>query len=314
MQEKFVGRHIIAMDELSREEIEYILEISREMEANRDNYSDLLRGVIVASLFFEPSTRTRMSFESAAHRLGASVISTTGVKFSSLYKGETLYDTAKMVSAYADVIVMRHPEQGAAHALAKGADKPILNAGDGPGDHPTQTLLDLYTIQKNKGTLDGLKVGFVGDLKYGRTVHSLSTALRYFGGEQYFVSPPQLAMPDKYLSQLDDSGIPYHIAEQLDDVLPELDVLYVTRVQKERFDDEEEYERLKHFYVIDQATLTKAKPDMAIMHPLPRVGEIKEEVDSLPNAIYFEQAKNGVPVRMALLALVTGKWGGQSVS
>jgi len=273
----------------------------------RHDQPDLLKGVIMASLFFEPSTRTRLSFETAAHRLGASVVSTTGMNFSSLFKGETLFDTAAVIGGYVDILVMRHPEQGSARLLADGTDKPVINGGDGPGDHPTQTMLDLYTILKNKGRLEGLKIGFVGDLKYGRTVHSLATALRFFGPEIYFIAPDALKMPDSYKAKLDAAGVKYHETADLDDCLGELDIMYVTRVQKERFDDEEEYERLKHAYVISREIVERGKSDLAIMHPLPRVGEVKEEVDAMPNAIYFEQAWNGIPIRKALLAMVAGR-------
>ncbi|HDS11618.1 MAG TPA: aspartate carbamoyltransferase, partial [Candidatus Wirthbacteria bacterium] len=228
-------------------------------------------------------------------------------KFSSLYKGEIIQDTAKVISGYADVLVMRHPEKGSAHALAEGSDVPILNGGDGPGEHPTQTMLDLYSILKEKGTLDNLKIGFVGDLKYGRTVHSLANALRFFHPTLYFISPQALAMPDKYKKTLDKAAVNYHETEKLEEYLKEIDVLYVTRIQKERFEDPAEYEKYKHVYVIDKKIISKSKPSISVMHPLPRVGEISTDVDNLPNAIYMQQAWNGVPIRMALLALVTGK-------
>ncbi|OIP95132.1 aspartate carbamoyltransferase [Candidatus Wirthbacteria bacterium CG2_30_54_11] len=302
----FKGRDIISIEDFDREDLMYVMKTAELMETN--DYSDLLKGMIIATLFFEPSTRTRFSFETAALKLGAQVITTSSAQFSSLYKGETLFDTAAVIGGYADVLVMRHPEKGSAHALAAGTDKPVINGGDGPGEHPSQTLLDLYTIMTEKGTLDSLHIGFVGDLKNGRTVHSLVTALKFFNPTLYFIAPKALAIPEEYKKMLDDAAITYHVTESLDEYLDKIDVLYVTRIQKERFSDPAEYEKLKHVYVIDRNTLSQAKPDISIMHPLPRVGEIKEEIDDTKNAVYFRQAWNGVPVRMALLALVTGKF------
>ncbi len=302
----FKGRDIISIEDFTREDFMYVMKAAEIME--KEDHSDLMRGMLMASLFFEPSTRTRFSFETAMRRMGGDVITETSVQFSSLYKGETLQDTGAMVGGYVDVVVMRHPEKGSARALADGTDKPVLNGGDGPGEHPTQTLLDLYTILSERGTLDNVKIGLVGDLKYGRTVHSLASALRFFNPTFYFIAPQALQMPDIYKTKLENAAVKYYETEDLDKYLGELDVMYITRIQKERFSDPAEYEKYKHVYVIDRSVLSRAKPDVTVMHPLPRVGEIKEEIDDMPNAAYFRQAKNGVPVRQALLALVTGRF------
>ncbi len=236
------------------------------------------------------------------------MITAVGMKFSSLYKGETLHDTGKMMEAYADVVAMRHPELGSVQELAAAASVPVLNGGDGPGQHPTQALLDLYTIFAEKGKVDGLKVALSGDLKYGRTVHSLCFLLGLYDVEMVFIAPNELKMPEKVTKFLDEKGIKYTETEDFDGAIAEgVDVLYCTRIQKERFADASEYERLKSVFVLDKAKAMTGKDDMTIMHPLPRVGEIKEDVDELPGAAYFRQARNGITVRMALLAMVLGK-------
>lgn len=263
---------------------------------------DRLKGKILAALFYEPSTRTRLSFEAAMNRLGGSVISAEGIQFSSLYKGETIEDTMKIVGGYADIICMRHPEAGSADRAAAASPVPFINAGDGPGQHPTQALLDLYTIQKEHGSVDGIHIAMVGDLRYGRTVHSLSYLLGLYKNVTFtLVSPSELTMPEKVTSFYKEHGIQF---TETDDIAAALDAdfIYMTRVQQERFADKSEYERLKLKYILTADMLKNKK--CKILHPLPRVGEISEDVDALPNAAYFRQAKNGVPVRMALLEML----------
>lgn len=298
--------HLLSTKQLSRGDAEEILRVAAEMEKIRDKGgSDLLKNKILASLFYEPSTRTRLSFETAMHRLGGSVITTEGVQFSSLYKGETIEDTMTMVSQYADIIAMRHPEQGSADRAIRTSKVPFINAGDGPGQHPTQALLDLFTIKKELKDIDGIHVAMVGDLLYGRTVHSLSYLLGLFKNVRFtLVSPKELPMPEKVTSFYKEKGLTYVEKDDIKDAL-DADIIYMTRVQKERFKDEKEYDRLKLKYVLTGSML-KGKKGI-VMHPLPRVGEIATDVDALPNAAYFRQAKNGVPVRMALLAMLLGK-------
>ncbi len=265
---------------------------------------DRLKGKILAALFYEPSTRTRLSFESAMLRLGGSVITADGFQFSSMYKGESIEDTIMMAGGYSDIICMRHPEQGSADKAASVSPVPFINAGDGPGQHPTQALLDLYTIQKERGTIDGLHVAMVGDLKYGRTVHSLVFLLGLYKNVRFtFIAPDALPMPDKVTSFLKEKKIPYEETTDLSAGL-DADILYMTRVQKERFDNVDEYEKLKLKYVLTAPQLKGKK--VTVMHPLPRVGEISTDVDKLPTAAYFRQARNGIPVRMALLAGLLG--------
>jgi aspartate carbamoyltransferase catalytic subunit len=301
----FKGRDIISIRDFSKDELLYVLKIAKKMDKNP--FQNLLKGKILATLFFEPSTRTRLSFETSMNRLGGSVIGFAESGVSSVKKGETLWDTIKTVDQYADIIVQRHPIEGAARLAAESAEIPVINAGDGANQHPTQTLLDLYTIQKNKGKVEGLTIGFVGDLKYGRTVHSLAVALTHFKATMYFISPEALKMPQSYLDELDEKKIKYFETESLTNVAKNIDVLYVTRIQKERFPDPMEYEKYKNVYQLDKSTLKHCKKDVKIMHPLPRVGEINPDMDETPNAIYFQQAGNGIPVRKALLALVLGK-------
>lgn len=277
-------------------------EAAKMEEVLKRGGDESLKGKILASLFYEPSTRTRLSFETAMIRLGGQVITADGIQFSSLYKGESIEDTMKMVSQYADIIAMRHPEQGSADRAAAAASVPFINAGDGPGQHPTQALLDLYTIAKECGKVEGISIAMVGDLRFGRTVHSLSFLLGLFPGITFkFLAPAELAMPEKVTSFLDEKQLKYAAISSLEEAM-QCDVLYMTRIQQERFTDRSEYERLKNSYCL---TADIAKSGKAIiMHPLPRLQEIALDVDPLPNAAYFRQAGNGVPMRMALLKLL----------
>jgi aspartate carbamoyltransferase catalytic subunit len=297
----FKGRDIISIKDFSQKEIIHVLETAKKFEKSS---KELLKGKILAALFFEPSTRTRLSFESAMNRLGGKVIGFADSGVSSVKKGESLKDTIKVVDGFCDIIVIRHPEPGSAAIAAEAAKVPVINGGDGPNQHPTQTFLDLYTIKKNMGTISGLNVGFVGDLKYGRTVHSLAYALNKFGCKMYFVSPKSLRMPQKYLDEL---TVDYAEEENLLKVLPEIDILYITRIQKERFPTIFAYNNVKNAFILDNRILKYAKKGIKIMHPLPRVNEIQTELDKYHGSIYFQQAHNGVIVRKALLSLVLGK-------
>ncbi|MBW2992558.1 aspartate carbamoyltransferase [Candidatus Woesearchaeota archaeon] len=303
----FKNRDIISIDEIKTAEIIHILETAAKLEKRPK--PNLLRGYVLATLFYEPSTRTRLSFESAMNRLGGKVIGFADPKASSAAKGESLSDSVKVIQQYADIIVQRHPLEGSARLAADSADTPVINAGDGANQHPTQTLLDLYTIKKAHGRISKLKVAIVGDLKYGRTVHSLAKALARFRCEMFFVSPKSLRIPEEILEVLNKAGIKYSEHEKVEDVVGIVDILYSTRIQRERFPDQEEYEKVKNAYILDELIFLSAKPNLKIMHPLPRVNEIKQEVDNLKHAYYFEQAKNGVVVRQALLALLLGKMG-----
>ena len=300
----FKGRDIVSIRDFTKKDLLHILNRSKEMETNQP---DLLAGKILSVLFFEPSTRTRLSFESAMCRLGGKVIGFSDEKVSSVKKGETIWDTVKMADRYSDVIVIRSPIEGSARLAAEAASVPVINGGDGANQHPTQTLLDLYTIQKAKKKLNGLKIGFLGDLKYGRTVHSLAIALSHWEVNLYFIAPDALQMPEQYLKDLRENGIPCAQTNDVFAVSEELDVLYVTRIQQERFPDPMEYERYKNAYRLDRSLLEHVKKGMKIMHPLPRVGEISPELDETAHAVYFEQAGNGVTVRKAVLALVLGR-------
>lgn len=299
-------RHdFVTIADLSKEKIMYLLEMAQEFEKYPNR--ELLKGKVVATLFFEPSTRTRLSFETAANRLGARVIGFSDAKASSVSKGETLKDTVLMVSNYADVIVMRHYVEGAAQYASEVAPVPIVNAGDGAHMHPSQCLLDLYSIYKTQGTLDNLNIYLVGDLKYGRTVHSLITAMRHFNPTFHFVAPKELAMPDEYKIYCKEHGIKYvEHTEFNEDVIADADILYTTRVQKERFSDLMEYERVKNVYILKNSMLGKAKPNMKILHPLPRVNEIAYDVDDNPHAYYIQQAGNGLFAREAIFSHVLG--------
>ncbi len=301
----FENRDIISIRDFKRRELLHVLKTAKKIESKPN--PSLLKGKVMASLFFEPSTRTRLSFESAMRRLGGEVVGFAEPGTTSLKKGETLWDTIKMAERYADVIVMRHPVEGAARLAAEAANVPIINGGDGANQHPTQTLLDLYTIQKAKGKIEKLNVGFLGDLKYGRTVHSLAIALSHFKTNMYFISPEALKMPDSYLEELASKGIKYHEEKDLLKVSKELDILYATRIQKERFPDPLEYKKYAGIYRLDRSIIPHIKPSLKVMHPLPRVDEIHPELDETSHALYFEQAGNGIPIRQALLALVLGR-------
>ncbi|MCE5295970.1 MAG: aspartate carbamoyltransferase [Euryarchaeota archaeon] len=304
----FKGMDIVSIRDLSCEQIDEIMDLSEKMipYASGEKITKALDGKILSCLFFEPSTRTRMSFETAMNRLGGRSLDMGTPSMTSLAKGETLADTIRMLESYSDVIVLRHPHEGAARLASRFSQKPVINAGDGAGQHPTQTLLDLFTIKKNKGKMDGLKVAMVGDLKYGRTVHSLAEALTMFGAELSFIAPPSLQMPKDTIKQIEKMGGKPKVSSKLEDVIGETDVLYVTRIQKERFPDLAEYQKVAGIYRVDMDSLREAKSDMIIMHPLPRLDEIAPEVDRTPHAKYFDQAFNGVPVRMALLNLILG--------
>jgi len=302
---EFKGRNIISIKDFTREEIDYILKIAEAMEPIAKSGSDMLRGKMLATLFFEPSTRTRLSFEAAMHKLGGSTVGFAEPETASIKKGENLADTVRVVQNYADVLVLRHPLEGAARLAAEFADVPIINAGSGAEEHPTQALLDLYTILKEKSQIDGLNIALMGDLRYGRTVHSLAYALSLYNVRLHLVSPELLRMRREVLETVRGK---IEVVEKtgIEEALPEIDVLYVTRIQKERFPDLAEYAKVKGSYGIDLNMLKDAKENMIILHPLPRVEEIAAEVDSTPHARYFQQVWNGVVLRMALLALILG--------
>ncbi len=299
------NRSLVTIAEHSKDKILYLLEMAKQFELRPNR--QLLNGRIVATLFFEPSTRTRLSFETAANRLGAKVIGFSDPKATSSAKGETLKDTIKMVSSYADIIVMRHHLEGAARYASEVTNIPIVNAGDGANQHPSQTMLDLYSIYKTQGTLDNLNICLVGDLKYGRTVHSLLMAMRHFNPTFYFIAPEELKMPQEYKIYCEQHNIKY--IEQTDfneEVINNADILYMTRVQRERFTDLMEYERVKNIYILRAKMLENARPNMRILHPLPRVNEIAYDVDETPQAYYFQQAQNGLYAREAILCDVLG--------
>ncbi|MBS7653683.1 MAG: aspartate carbamoyltransferase [Candidatus Bathyarchaeia archaeon] len=302
---EFIGRDVISVKDFTREEVDYLLRIASEMEPLAESGSDILRGKIMATLFFEPSTRTKLSFEAAMYKLGGLVIGFSEPEASSMKKGENLADTVRVVEKYADIIVLRHPAEGAARFAAEYARIPVINAGSGAEEHPTQAFLDLYTIMKEKGRIDGLKVALMGDLRYGRTVHSLAYALSLYKIKLFLISPELLRMRREVL---EDVNARIDVSEYLgiEEVLPEIDVLYVTRIQKERFPDLAEYTKVRGSYSIDLNVLRRARSDLIILHPLPRVDEIASEVDSTPFARYFQQVRNGLVVRMALLALILG--------
>lgn len=306
---RFYGQHILEVAQFTRIDLEYIFAVAHEMHTmvERVGTFDLLKGKILANLFYEPSTRTASSFTASMERLGGSVIPISEVRYSSVAKGESLADTVRTLQCYSDVIVLRHPETGAAKKAAQFLKKPLINAGDGTGEHPTQALLDLFTIQEELGRLEGLTVTMLGDLKYGRTVHSLSRLLGLYGARLNYVSPEILRMPPALIQELRTAGVEQQEFSELNEILPQTDVLYVTRVQKERFENAQDYEIVKDAYVISPETMSRAKPQMVVMHPLPRVNEIAIEVDDDPRAAYFRQMEYGLYVRMALLAMVLGK-------
>lgn len=301
-------RHLINITDLSTQEIDELIAVAMDIIDNPEKYQEVAKHKILATLFFEPSTRTRLSFESAMLRLGGQVLGFSEANSSSAAKGETVGDTVRTVSQYADIIAMRHPKEGAPYAAVQMAEVPVINAGDGGHNHPTQTLTDLLTIYRERGSLENFTIGFCGDLKFGRTVHSLVSALaRYSGIRFVFISPEELKLP-KYLMEntLDKLGLPYEETTSLEEAMPKLDVLYMTRVQRERFFNEADYIRLKDTYILDTDKLKNAKKDLAILHPLPRVNEIAVDVDADPRARYFQQVANGRFVRMALIMKLLG--------
>lgn len=296
--------NLISIQDFSKEEKLHVLEAAKEFETNREQ--NFLAGKVIACLFFEPSTRTRLSFEAAVNRLGARVIGFPDAKNTSVSKGETLEDTIRIVSGYVDMIVMRHPMEGAAEIAANVASVPVVNAGDGANQHPTQTLLDMYSILKTQGRLDNLDINMVGDLRYGRTVHSLSEAMSDFNPHYTFTSPAELKMPQKYLDFLDSKGIKFDTDQSLQENLNNCDILYMTRVQQERFPSKEDYDRVKDTYRLTASMLENVRPNMKILHPLPRVTEIATDVDATPYAYYFQQARNGMYVRMSVISYLLG--------
>lgn len=298
------NRNLISITDFSKEEQLMVLDLAAEFEANP--IQKILDDYVVATLFFEPSTRTRLSFESAASRLGAKVIGFSSSASTSVSKGESLKDTILTVSSYSDIIVMRHPKDGSARYAAEVSPVPVINAGDGANQHPTQTLLDLYSIRQTQKTLDNLNIAFVGDLKYGRTVHSLSMALTQFNTTFHLVSPVELKLPSYVKRHIKEKNLAYHQYTELLEVIPKVDIIYMTRIQRERFSDPMEYEKVKNAYNLDNSMLDDARENLRILHPLPRVNEIAENVDANPKAYYFQQALNGVYVRQALLSLILG--------
>ncbi len=308
MTSQFQGRDLVHIGDLSLEEIHRILDVATDLGPAARGETTLRtgEGTVLGSLFFEPSTRTRLSFETAMARLGGASVGFADPDMTSVTKGETLADTVRVASTYADALVIRHPHEGAGRLASQFATVPVINGGDGAGQHPTQTLVDLYTIRAEKGRLDGNRVGILGDLRYGRTVHSLAHALARVGAEMVFVAPETLQMPDDILQRLTDLGADYETTSDLTEVVGDLDVLYTTRIQRERFPDPEEYRRVQGSYRIDEELLADARKGLTLLHPLPRVDEIDPSVDDTDHARYFQQAANGVPVRMALLSLLLG--------
>lgn len=304
----FMGKHILHGKQFGKEDLEKIMNLADEFEKDLEKYENLniLAGKVLATLFFEPSTRTRLSFETAMLKLGGHVISVPSGEGSAVKKGETIGDTALTVSQYADIIVIRHPIVGAVDEASTSAIVPVINAGDGIGQHPTQALLDVYTIKKEVGKFDGITVGLMGDLKYGRTVHALVEPLSLYDVKMYFISPKSIRMPENIVTKLKEKGVSIVETEDLVEAARDCDVMYATRIQKERFSEVKEYEKLKGCYVINNEFLAKAKKNIIIMHPLVRVDEIATEIDSYKGAAYFRQVRNGVFVRMALLALILG--------
>lgn len=301
----FKNRDVISIRDFSKEEIMHILNTAKKFKNKA--FPSLLKNKIMASLFFEPSTRTRFSFESAMQRLGGSILSLADPKVSSSVKGESLSDSIKIMEKYCDVIVMRHNLEGAARLAAEVSANPVINGGDGANQHPTQTFLDLFSILETQGRLSGLNVALTGDLKYGRTTHSLAYALAMFKSNLHFIAPPSLQMPAYIIDELKKLKVKYSLHSRPEKIMPKLDIFYATRIQKERFPDPLEYEKVKDTYIINKSFLKNVKKKFKILHPLPRVNEINYEVDETPHAYYFEQANNGLYVREALLSLVLGK-------
>jgi aspartate carbamoyltransferase catalytic subunit len=298
------NRSLVSIDDINTDEVLKILDDAAEFE--KKPVQKLLEGKVIATLFFEPSTRTRLSFESAINRLSGKIVGFSDAGVSSVSKGETLHDTIKMVSNYSDLIVMRHPIEGSARYASEISSVPVINAGDGANQHPTQTLLDLYSIRKTQGTLDNLNIFMVGDLKYGRTVHSLMMAMSRWNTTFNFISPEELKMPEEFKLYLENLGLKYYEHLDFTDIISRADIIYMTRVQKERFSDPIEYEKVKNVYVLKNSMLANTKPNMRILHPLPRVNEIHTDVDKNPKAYYFEQALNGVYTRQAILCSLLG--------
>jgi aspartate carbamoyltransferase catalytic subunit len=301
----FKNRDIISIKDFNKEEILHILKTAQKFKIH--SFPNLLKNKIMASLFFEPSTRTRFSFESAMQRLGGSILSLADPKVTSAVKGESLSDSIKIMEKYCDVIVMRHNLEGAARLAAEVSQNPVINGGDGANQHPTQTFLDLFSILETQGKLSGLNVALTGDLKYGRTTHSLAYALALFKSKLHFIAPPSLQMPDHVIHELKKLKANYRLHLRPEKIMPKLDIFYATRIQKERFPDPVEYEKVKDVYIITNKLLIKVKKNFKILHPLPRVNEINYEVDNTPYAYYFQQANNGLYVREALLSLVLGR-------
>jgi aspartate carbamoyltransferase catalytic subunit len=302
------GRSLVHINDLTVQEMEHVLDVAEKMVPVAEGKQRLrvAEGKVLATLFFEPSTRTRLSFEAAIARLGGTSLGFAEPKSTSAAKGETLADTIRVTSQYADIIALRHPQEGAARLATKFSRVPVVNGGDGAGQHPTQTMLDLFTIRREKGAVGKQRVALVGDLKYGRTVHSLATGLARFGAEMVLVAPPSLQMPAEHVEHLKHEGARVETASKLEDVIANIDVLYVTRIQKERFPDLDEYKKVANIYQVDAELMSKAKRSAIVLHPLPRVGEIDPDVDATAHAKYFQQAFYGVPVRMAILGLILG--------
>jgi aspartate carbamoyltransferase catalytic subunit len=303
------GKDILDGAQFDRDEIEHVMDVAERLRRRLQDKPglDLMKGYVLATLFFEPSTRTRLSFETAMHRLGGNVIGFSSAESSSTSKGESLADTIRTVDQYADVIAMRHPQVGSAREAAAVADAPVLNGGDGAGQHPTQALLDLYTVRQERGKVDGTTIVLCGDLKYGRTVHAGVELYKHYRCKLIMVAPDLLKMPPDIVARLREHGVQVEETPNLEEALGKADVLYMTRIQKERFSDPAEYDKLKGSYILTREMIERIKPDITIMHPLPRVNEITADVDGLSNAAYFRQVGNGVFIRMALIALVTGR-------
>jgi len=304
MGRSFKGRDVIAINDFSKDEILYVLDHAAKLK--QEGRPDILNGKILGSCFFEPSTRTRLSFETAMHRLGGSVVGFSDTKTISTKKGESLHDTMKMMEYYSDVVVIRHPLEGSAQLSADAIGIPVINAGDGANQHPTQTFLDLFSIRETQGKLDELSIAMVGDLQHGRTVHSLAQALIPFKARLYFVSPPSLEMPKSISDELREKGIKFSFHKTIEEIIPKLDILYMTRIQEERFAHKMDYEDVKNAFHLKASHFAKVKDTFKVMHPLPRVNEIDTSVDKTPFAYYFEQAQNGIFTRQALLGLVLG--------
>lgn len=300
-----MAKSLISIQDFSKEEILHVLDVAEEFEQNKSQ--TFLSDKVIACIFFEPSTRTRLSFETASNRLGARVIGFSDTANTSMKKGESLKDTIKMVSNYVDLIVMRHPLEGAARYASEVASVPVINAGDGANQHPSQTMLDLYSIRKTQGRLDNININMVGDLKYGRTVHSLLQALSHFSPEFTFTAPDELKMPQEYKDFLNEKNLPYRETADLTEYLDSADILYMTRIQQERFTDLVEYEKVKNVYSLKASMLEGVKPNMKVLHPLPRLQEIAQDVDNTEHAYYFKQAENGMYVRMAIISYLLGK-------